>query len=143
MLEWICLRPEVVCGFWTSCRKDFTTQGQVILRVCLLKLGSAKQERAWDRSSNRREPRRSCHWLTEKSEKRGLGDRFRGFAACCSPGCKSHGGSQNLKQKKPVPRRRVQRAPRMARPSFVLRTFLCLGRRLFIFLSEFFNILMY
>ena len=33
----------VVCGFLTLCRKDFTTQVQVILRVRLLELGVVKQ----------------------------------------------------------------------------------------------------
>ena len=36
----------VMCGFLTSCRKDFTTQVQVILRIHLLKLGTV-EKRKW------------------------------------------------------------------------------------------------
>ena len=40
-LKQVCLRSgqPAVCGFLTSCRKDFTTQAQVILSMHLLKLG--------------------------------------------------------------------------------------------------------
>ena len=45
-LEWACLElAGVVCGSLTLRREDFTTQLQVILRVCLLKLGTVKQRR--------------------------------------------------------------------------------------------------
>ena len=36
----------VVCGFLTSCRKDFTVRVQVIFRGHLLKLGTVKRRRA-------------------------------------------------------------------------------------------------
>ena len=35
----------IVCGFLTSCRKDFIIQVQVILRVHLLKLGLVTQRK--------------------------------------------------------------------------------------------------
>ena len=35
----------VECGFLILCRKDFTTRVQVILRVCLLRLGTVTKER--------------------------------------------------------------------------------------------------
>lgn len=35
----------VVCASLTSCRKHFTTQVQVILRACLLKLEGVKQRK--------------------------------------------------------------------------------------------------
>ena len=41
-----CLGPAVLCGFLTSCRKDFTTPVQVSMRVRVLKLGTVKQGRA-------------------------------------------------------------------------------------------------
>ena len=41
-----CLGPAVVCGFLTSGRTDFIMWVRVIMRVCLLKLGTVKQGRA-------------------------------------------------------------------------------------------------
>ena len=52
--ERVCLGPAVMCGFLTSCRKDFTIRVQVTLRIDLLKLGTMKQGRAYHRGSNRR-----------------------------------------------------------------------------------------
>ena len=68
----VCLGPVVVCGFLTWCRKDFTTRVQVTVRIHLLKLGQ------WNKGGigieeATGEPR-------QESEKRGLGDRFRGLA---------------------------------------------------------------
>ena len=42
---WICLGLAVVCGFLISCRKLFTTEVQVTMRIHLLKLGTGKQGR--------------------------------------------------------------------------------------------------
>ena len=50
---YVFMGPAVVCGFLTSCRKDFTTQVQVNVRMHLLKLGMAKQGRAQNRGNKR------------------------------------------------------------------------------------------
>ena len=38
------LPQPVVCGFLASCREDLTTQVQVIVRVCVLKLGQLNKK---------------------------------------------------------------------------------------------------
>ena len=43
--ERVCPGPAVVGGFLTSCRKDFTTEVQVIFRVCFSKLGTVKSRK--------------------------------------------------------------------------------------------------
>ena len=47
--------PPIVCGFLTSCRKDFTARVQVILRVRLLRLGTVKQRKdlGWQKEQER------------------------------------------------------------------------------------------
>ena len=63
-----------VCGFLTARRKDFTTRDQVVLRVCLSKLGTVKQGRAQDRRNTRKGPRwgslGSLEMLWERNEPR-------------------------------------------------------------------------
>ena len=51
--SWSASGQPVACGFLTLCRKDFTTLIQVILRVCLLKLGRVKQRKGCDSRNNR------------------------------------------------------------------------------------------
>ena len=41
-----CLGPAVLCRFLPLPRKHFTTQVQVTMRMCLLKLGTVEQGRA-------------------------------------------------------------------------------------------------
>ena len=65
----------------------------------------------------------------EKSEKRGLGDRLRGFASHCSPGFKSHGSSQRFVALffKYPPEQRACYSKEGGHPHpFVLRAFICL-----------------
>ena len=50
----VCLGPASSVLFLTLCRKDFTTRVQVIMRVCLLKLGTVKQGMSEYRRCNRR-----------------------------------------------------------------------------------------
>ena len=50
------------------------------MKVCLLKMGTVKQGRAWGRSSNKREPRLGCLNSLGSGRKEGLVDRFRALA---------------------------------------------------------------
>ena len=77
--ERACLGPAVVCGFLTSCRKDFTTGVQVAMKMHLLKLGTVKQE-GLSMEEVPGERRRCCLSSLGSRRKKAFGDRFRGSA---------------------------------------------------------------
>lgn len=70
-----------------------------ICRVHLLKLGTVDKKEGFRVEAATGEPRWGCYWLTEVREKGPWGqDRFSGFAAHCSSGCKSHGDPRSFKK---------------------------------------------
>lgn len=102
----------VACGFVISCRKDFTTRVQVILRVCFTKAGDREtKEGLWVEEATRASLGGALLWLhrsvigkratsellTGKSEEKGAletgsGVKPGGSCHChCSSGFKSHG----------------------------------------------------
>lgn len=54
----------VACGFIISCRKNFTTRVQVILRVCFIKAGECEtKEGPWEEEATRESLGDALLWL--------------------------------------------------------------------------------